>query len=98
MPKAKWKVQVKYEMKGYVHALYEKNEMDPEDFKIEEFNEVEISVVREDNKIGIESYGWEDLNKIVLFDSDNVEFYEEDIKWCKQVAKTVCEALNRKGL
>ena len=94
--KAKWKVEAKYETNEDLRELYKEIGKDPEDFDIEEFNDVEISVVREDNKDRIESYGWGDMDKIILFEDD--EYIKEDIEWCKQVAETICDALNKKGL
>jgi len=37
------------------------------DYVIPEIDDAEISVVRESNKHGIESYGWGCLEKIILF-------------------------------
>lgn len=95
--KAKWKVEAKYETKEELYTLYKDSGEDPEFYDIEDFNEVEISVVREDNKHGIESYGWGGLDKIILFD-DSDYYDKKEIEWCKQVAEAICEALNKKGL
>ena len=95
--KAKWKVEAKYKTKEELYKFYKKEGEDPEFYDIVDFNDVEISVIRENNKHGIRSYGWNDLDKIILF-KDNIEYTKKEIKWCKQVAETICEALNRKGL
>jgi hypothetical protein len=95
--KAKWKVEAKYETKEELYKFYKEKGADPEYCDIGDFNNVEISVVREDNKHGIKSYGWGDLDKIVLFDRSD-DYTKKDIEWCKQVAETICEVLNRKGL
>ena len=94
--KAKWKVEAKYETKEDLYKFYKKEGEDPKFYDIEDFNDVEISVIRENNEHGIESYGWGGLDKIILFEDD--EYTKEDIEWCKQVAETICEALNRKRL
>ena len=83
-----WIVDVKIE-KGY-----EDNEggvyLDP----------IEISAVRENNKLGIESYGWRDNdNKIILFEGDcepeEGDFPDEKtLDQYKQITKKFCEILN----
>ena len=97
MVKAKWITNVKYTTKEESYEYYKENGLNPEEYDISEFDEVEISVVREDNDDGIESYGCEDSNKIILFD-ESQEYDKEDIEWCKQVAEAMCESLNEKGL
>jgi len=97
MAKAEWIVNSKYITKEELYEYYKENEEDPNDYDIKEFNEVEISVVRENNEHGIKSYGWNDMAKIILFDGSQ-EYNKEDIEWCKKVAKTICKALNKKGL
>ena len=69
---------------------------DPEDYDIPEFGDVEISVVRKNNKHGIKSYGWSGLDKIILFEND--DYTKEDIKWCEQVAEVICDTLNKNKL
>jgi len=97
MKKAKWKVEAKYGTREELIKYHKRNGEDPEDFDIEEFNEVEISALREDNEFGMKSYGCGGMDKIVLFDRDD-GYTKEEIEWCKQVAETVCEALNKKEL
>lgn len=97
MSKSKWIVKSDYETREELEKLYKESGVDPDEYDIEDFNEIEISVVREDNKHGLESGGWEDKNKIVLF-SDPEERSKEDMEWYKNVAEVVCEALNQKGL
>lgn len=93
---AKWQVESKYTTKEEYYKFFREQGENPEDYDIDDFNEVEISVVREDNKHGIASYGWPDQDKIILF--DNGDYSKKDIEWCEQVARTVCDALNEKGL
>jgi len=97
MKRAKWKVEAKYVTEKGAYRHYKEVGKDPTNYSVEKFDEVEISIVRKDNKFGIESYGWGDLDKIILFD-DNNEYNKKNIEWCKQVAETICEALNEKGL
>lgn len=92
----KWQVESKYTTKAEYYKFYEEQGENPEDYDIDEFNEVEISVVREDNEHGIKSYGWPDLDKIILFDSG--DYSEKDIEWCERVAKAVCNTLNKEEL
>jgi hypothetical protein len=69
----------------------------PEKYEIEDFQDVEISVVRKSNKHGFKSYGWADLNKIILFSNlDGPNEYE--INWCKKVAELVCYILNENDM
>lgn len=96
MSKPKWVVKSEYTTREDNEKLCRDQGADPENYDIEDFNEVEISVVREDNKTGLESYGWDGMDKIILFEDE--VYTEKEINWCKKVAETVCEALNRKGL
>ena len=66
--KANWKVKSKYTTRKEYDELFEGEGEDSKEYDISDFNEVEISVVREDNENGIKSYGWNDLDKIILFD------------------------------
>ena len=97
MDKPKWVVEAKYETREEIEEYHRKQGTDIEDFEIEDFNEVEISILREDNGLGKRSYGWDDDNKIILF-NEIEEVTEERMKWYKEVAETICETLNRKGL
>jgi len=92
--KAKWKVEAKYTTR---EEYCELDCEDPEDYDIEDFNEVEISVIRENNVHGMKSYGDGGLDKIILFDDDG-GYTKENIEWCKKVAETICEILNEKEL
>lgn len=59
--------------------------------------ETEIAVVRENNKHGLESYGWDDQDKIILF--SNTQFTsKEEIEWAKKVAHAVARVLNEEEL
>ena len=88
MKKAKWVVDAKIE-EGY----------EDEDFCDEAG--IEISAVREDNELGIESCGWSDPdNKIILFD----ETYEpselpnkETLDRYKSITQKLCDILNEDG-
>ena len=96
--KAKWKVEAKYTTREKYDELFEGEGEDSEEYDISDFNDVEISVVRENNENGIKSYGWNDLDKIILFDDGIEEYTKETIEWCKKVAETICEILNEKEL
>lgn len=91
-----WIIESKYTTGKELRKMYKENGEDPNDYDIEEFSEVEISVARKNNKHTIESYGWPGLDKIILFGND--DYVKKDIKWCEQVAKVICDALNKKGL
>ena len=90
--KSKWIVDAKMETREELEKFYREEGEDPEDLDIEDFNSVEISVVREDNKHGIESYGGPSGDKIILFKNDDYDI--EDIKWRKEVAEVIRKALN----
>lgn len=94
--KAKWIVESKYTTKKEAKKYYASIGEDSEDYDIPNFGDVEISVIRKYNKRGIESYGWNGLNKIILF-GDN-DYTKKEMKWCEQVAKTICDALNKEKL
>lgn len=94
--KAKWIVESKYTTKKEAEKYYASVGEDSEDYDIPNFGSVEISVVRKNNKHGIESYGWEGLNKIILFKDD--DYTKKEMKWCEHVAKVICDALNKEGL
>lgn len=98
MDKVKWVVNSKYTTEEEMIALYRDidNEDVDENEEFDSFTEVEISVIREDNEEGKESYGWDGMDKIILFDEG--DYSEEDIRWCEKVAQTICDALNEKGL
>ena len=98
MSKSKWIVEAKFETREELEKLCKEMGADPEDQEIEDFNEIEISVVRKDNKSSKESYGWGGGDKIILFDEPDEEVTKELMKWYKDVAETICEALNQKGL
>lgn len=97
MSRSKWIVEAKFETREELEKLYKEMGADLEEQGIEDFNEVEISIIREDNELGKKSYGWDGDDKITLFDEPE-ETTEESMKWYKKVAETMCEALNRKGL
>jgi hypothetical protein len=98
--KSKWEVHenndlITYDVsenskKEYRYITIE--EADAEDIKDSEF---EISVIRKENRIGHESWGWSGNDKLTLpFDINTKEDYE----WALKVADTIAEALNEKGL
>lgn len=96
--KAKWIVDSKYTTKEEAKKYFTSIGDNPKDYDIPEFHNVEISVVRENNELGIKSYGQDNLDKVILFRGRNNDYTKEDIKWCKQVAKITCEALNKNKL
>jgi len=107
MKRAKWIPKVEYTSREDMIACLsgEDGDEDPEDlYAIGKYNEVEIAVVREDNKFGFESAGWADEDKIALFDCDtdmevsSDEEADKIIGWWKDVASTIADALNKKGL
>jgi len=57
----------------------------------------EMSVVRDDNDFGKESYGWDYDDKLIIFDDYRPTSVEE-IEWMQQVCQTIADALNEKGL
>jgi hypothetical protein len=59
---------------------------------------IEVSVVRKNNKHGLDSRGWGDLNKIILFDGSEDIRNKADIEWMKKVAKATADALNKERL
>ena len=91
-----WIVKSKYTTKEDAKKFYIRIGDNPKDYDIPEFHDVEISIVRKNNKHGIKSYGYGGLDKIILF--ENNDYTKKDIKWCEQVAKVICETLNKKGL
>lgn len=98
MEKTKWIVQSWFTTREECEKYCKEKDNDPDDWDIEDFQEIEISVVREDNKHGQESYGWEDMDKIVLFDEFDHEVTQKDMDWYQKVAKVMCDALNREKL
>lgn len=105
--RAKWLPKVEYTSReDMIACLSDRDEdEDPEDlYAIGKYNEVEIAVVREDNKLGFESAGWDDEDKITLFscntemEASNDKEADEIIGWWKEVANAIADALNKKGL
>lgn len=96
MERTKWIVDSKYTTRKEMEDSLQENGESPDDFGIEDYQELEISVIREDNKNGIRSYGWADKDKLVLFDGLDVD--EKELKWMEEVATTIAEVLNTKGL
>jgi len=98
MKKAKWIVDSKFTTKKEYEEFYKKSGKDPGDYHIDDFNEIEISVVRESDKHGQKSYGWRGDNKIILFDSPAYDVTQKDMDWYQKVAETICNALNHEKL
>lgn len=95
--KAKWIVKSRYTTKKECNEFCKRHKLNPKNFKeTEDFNGVEIFIVRKNKKRNIESYGPGNLNKIILF--DNGDYTKKEMKWCEQVAKIICDALNREKL
>ena len=102
----------KWIVKQYIHDPRTEGVMG-EDWDIDEF-EYEIAVVREDNELGQESFGWGGFNKLILFDSDSADellgpLYSEDdaavnkhidakIEWMTKIAEITANALNKEGV
>lgn len=95
--KKKWKVDIKCTTKKETKEFHMLQGNKIEDSYIPYFSDVEISVLRENNKHGVISYGWDDKDKIILFGNEE-ECTKEEMKWWKQVAKVFCNALNKAGL
>ena len=67
--------------------------------RMEEEGGYELSVIRKDNKLGHESWGWGDEDKIILFDNeiggnDLNPCNSSQIAFAKRAAFLLCEALN----
>ena len=100
--KPKWKTNI------YINDPRNGGVMD-EDWAFEDF-EYEVSIIRQNYKLGKESLGWSGNKKLVLFDSDHCEgqsfsnedqarnYIENQIAWMKKVAEITAKALNREGL
>jgi len=58
---------------------------------------IEVSVIKEDNEFGLESWGWGGREKIILFGPNEIECVA-DIDWMEKVAKTIADALNKEEL
>ena len=98
MERAKWIVVSNFTTRKEYEEFLKKNGNDPEDYHIDDFSEIEISVVRKSDKHGQKSYGWGGDSKIILFDSPPSDVTQKDMDWYEKVAAVVCEALNREGL
>jgi len=99
MKKAKWIPRIEYTSRETLASF---EEVDAED--CDKYNEVEIAVVREDNKLGLESAGWDSGSKITLFSCDtgldvgDDEEADKLMNWWRDVANTIANALNEKEL
>lgn len=98
MKKAGWVVVSNFTTRKEYEEFYKKSGRDPEDYHIDDFNEIEISVVRESDKHGQKSYGWGGNSKIILFDSPAYDVTQIDMDWYEKVAAVFCKTLNREGL
>ena len=61
---------------------------------------IEISAVRESNKHGIKSYGWEDNeDKIIIFEGEYEDDFpdEKTLNQYKHLTKKFCDILNEEG-
>lgn len=94
MKRAKWIVVSKFTTRKEFEEACKRSGGDPEDYEIEDFNEVEISVVREDDELGQKSYGWKSDGKIILFDEPDYPVSQKDMDWYQKAAEVVCNALN----
>ena len=91
-----WEVLARGSTKKEMEEYYRENGEDSEDYGLEEIQEVEIAIVRKNNKLGHESYGWPGKDKIIL--ADNEVETKKDFEWWKKVAGILCEALNTAGV
>jgi len=96
--RAKWIVNSKVVTRKEYEKLYKEGGEDPKDYDIEDFQDIEISVVRENDKHGQESYGWGGDDKIILFNDPGHAVTQEDMDWYQKVAEAVCKALNHEKL
>lgn len=96
--KTKWIVVSKFVTRKDFEGVLKECGEDPDDFDIEDFNEVEISVAKKDNELGQKSYGWGGDNKIILFDGSDHEVTQKDMGWYRKVAKAVRDVLNDRQL
>lgn len=69
---------------------------------ISERNDFEISVIKKDNKLGHESWGWSGKDKIILFDSQGINNSGLDISeeydryFMIDIANKLCEVMNKR--
>ena len=85
-----WVVSNKYTTRKEMEEYYGKDS----GYNIEDFQEIEISIIRKNNKLGKESYGWNGFDKIILFDHCIGSPSKEEMNWCKKVSEIVADALN----
>jgi tRNA-binding EMAP/Myf-like protein len=63
--------------------------------------ELEISVIKKNNELGHESFGYGDENKIILWSTDVIagnDMYTGNIQWCKDVAQLLCNCMNKNNM
>jgi hypothetical protein len=75
--KSKWIVNAKFDNIDYDHEVKKDGKWVPVERKGYVFG-VEISVVRESNKHGIESYGWAEEDKIILISEEELKVKDKD--------------------
>lgn len=97
-----WMVEVKEttrkEMEDYIEEKMQMWEgVDPEDYDIHDYNEIEISVLREDNKHGIESYGWDGEDKMIVYENEEGTDKKTRDEFIKR-AHIICAAFNNNGV
>jgi len=100
MSEAKWVVKKEWTTEEDCEEMLEEYGHDPDDYEMDDFQEIEISVVRNNNIHGLRSYGWAGVDKIILFSDESFdeEVTQETIDWCVKVAEAVAKTLNKKGL
>ena len=96
----KWIATNEWVTREEMENMYRESGDDPDDYDIQDYQEIEIAVVRKGNEHGLKSGGWGGKDKIILFDGSELDFEpdKEFIDWCMKVAETVCKALNENNL
>jgi len=90
--KKMWKINILTETKE--ELLEQIDEEDSED--LSDYGETEISVIKSDRGVSIDSCGWNSLDKIILFDESDLT--KKQFEWCKKVAEIIANTLNENNL
>jgi len=105
MKTTKWIPKVEYSSREDMLDFFSLDKSENENLgEFDKYNEVEVAVIREDNKIGFESAGWNSKDKIILFSCDlgmkvsSDEEADKDIEWWRKVANVIADALNKEKL
>lgn len=92
--KPKWIVEAKFTTKKETVKYLKSMNEDIDDYDISDFNDVEISVIRENNELAKISYGRSGEGKLILFDAENEGCNTNEFNWYKKAAKIFCAGLN----